>query len=297
MVSSFSSQAARAGPGKCCFNCSSSELLHEGLMTVCKSCCTVNDIHSLDSSAEWRNFTGKDQTRCGVPASDIMPESCMSTFVGTGSGKMHFVMSRVCKFQIWNSMPYRERALFSATEFVTTVATNNGIPESIISDAKMLLKKAIEAGVTRGNNRKGLLACSVYAACLMNNVPRSVKEIATQFSVSPSSITKMAKRFLDTVSGVAHDTRPTDYVMRFCSELGMCESDSLECARVTAIAQDVLEGIMPVSCVAGCIFYVIKRSQHLTAGLNRQMVSSVCGVSETTITKCYKRLTEICMVK
>lgn len=275
-----------------CYHCKWNGLTTENLMTLCTSCGTVQDICKLDNSAEWRYFgEGRDPNRCGCPSSDLMPESSVSTFVGMGHGKTYTTMSRIGKFQQWNSVPYKERALYGATEYITCVAVNNGIPDSIIGDAKVLLKKVTENGVVRGENRKGLLACSVYVACIMNNVPRSIKEISGQFNVSQVSMSKMCKRF-STFTGNIKSTRASDYVRRYCCELHMDDKQSDECLALAEAVQDLIVGATPVSCVAGCIHHIVKKTGR-DVDVPRCKIASVCGVSEATIMKCYKKLVEI----
>lgn len=297
LVVSFSCLHADADPDangtrKTCCHCKCTKFISENLMTLCAVCGTIQDTHRLDDTAEWRFFgEGKDPNRCGNPTNDLMPESSLSTFIGAGCGSKYAMISRISKFQIWNSVPYKERAFHSASEYITNVAVNHGIPDSIIGDAKVLLKKVTDLGVTRGENRKGLLACSVYVACIMNNVPRSIKEIAAHFNVTQMSMSKVVKKFSGITGGI-HSTRASDYVMRYCCDLNVDKILTDKCMRLTQSIEDVIVGTTPVSCVAGCIHYVAKKAGIDTV-VPRSKIALVCGVSEATVLKCYKKLLEL----
>ena len=58
--------------------------------------------------------------------------------------KSYHSFNRIRKFQQWNAMPYRERALYNVFESIQIRAVNNGIPLCIIDEAKNLYKKISE---------------------------------------------------------------------------------------------------------------------------------------------------------
>ena len=272
-------------------SCSSTTFILEDNLFVCTICNTVQD-KTLDVTAEWRFFGGdnastKDPSRCGMPTNDLLPEGSMTTFVGHSYGKCTYDMMKISRYQLWNAVPYKERSYYSATEHIVNVATNNGIPDSIINEAKLLLRKVSEYSVSRGENRKGLLACSIYMACIMNNVPRSVKEIADHFGVTTSCITKMSKKFQEALPQAKFPTpKSSDFVPRYCSELNIPPD---KCMKIVNIIEDnvLLPDVSPMSCVAGCIFITNKLDD---LKLDKAHIAKVCGVSEVTINKVCKKL-------
>lgn len=278
----------------CCSNkkCSSQTFTYEDNVCVCVVCNTVQD-KLLDTGAEWRffgaetNSGSKDPSRCGMPINDLLPQGSISTFIGQSFQRYNYDMMKISRYQLWNAVPYKERSYFSATEHVANVAMNNGIPDSIVSEAKILLRKVSDQFISRGENRKGLLACSIYTACIMNNVPRSVKEIADHFGVSTACITKMSKKFQQALSTVKLPmSRASDFVNRYCSELKM---DPSLCLQIVQIIEEntLLSDVSPMSCVAGCIYIA---SELSNLGIVRENIATVCGVSEVTISKVNKKL-------
>lgn len=288
--------ATDPGTSKCvrCANaqCSSKTFVYEDNMCVCVVCNTVQD-KMLDTGAEWRFFGAdassgsKDPSRCGMPINDLLPEGSISTFIGPSFHHFNYDMMKISRYQLWNAVPYKERSYFSATEHVANVAVNNGIPESIISEAKILLRKVSDQFISRGENRKGLLACSIYTACIMNNVPRSVKEIADHFGVTTACITRMSKKFQQALSAVKLPmSKASDFVNRYCSELKM---DPSLCLQIVKIVEEntLLSDVSPMSCVAGCIYIA---SEMGNLGISKDSITVVCGVSEVTINKVCKKL-------
>lgn len=248
-------------------------------------------------TAEWRYFGNtdgkgcKDPARCGLPTNDLLPTSSMSTFVGmAGPSKFYKDVANITRYQLWNSMPYKERSLFCAIDHLTVRAVNNGISQSIIDDAKILFKRIHEQHISRGNNRTGLLASSIYVACKNNKVPRSAHEIAEMFGVQTTTITRNCKKFQEILQLKLACSTPIDYVSRFCSQLPIENKVKDTCMQVVTRMQDA--GLMtdnsPTSAVSGAI-YLVCDIEGLTT-ISKKDVARVCGVSEMTVNKCYNKL-------
>jgi transcription initiation factor TFIIB len=169
-------------------SCGSSEIIVEETMQICKQCYSVIG-RVIDSSAEWRYYGADDNrdgdpSRCGLPTNTLLPQSSLGSMIG-GSKNDNIDIKRIRMYQLWNSMPYYERTLWNVFEKLTSNTSNNGIPQKVIDDAKVLYKRAAEKKISRGDNKEGLIASCIYHSCMINNVPRSSKEIAEMFNISP----------------------------------------------------------------------------------------------------------------
>ena len=275
-----------------CVHCGSDDVTLDDSIYICARCRTVQE-RFIDPGAEWRFFSDsrqKDPSRCGMPINDLMPEASMSTFIGMPtSSKNYREMAQISRYQMWHAMPYRERSLFHAIDHLTVRAVNGGVTQSIIDEAKVLFKRITEMRLSRGENRIGLLASSIYVACKNNGVPRSAKEIAAMFSIDTAVITRNCKRFQEAMHLRLPASSPGDYVMRFCSQLQLPPELQTQCAALVAEVErsGTLGHCSPPSIVAGCI-YVLAQAAGLR--LSKREVSEVCGVSEVTINKCQKQL-------
>ena len=141
-----------------------------------KNCCTVQG-KFIDSQAEWRFYghedtKSSDPTRCGMPTNTLLPELSLGSVIGNDFGnKNSYKMYQLRKYQNWNSTTYKERSLFNIIDNISLQAKNSGLSPSIINQANVLYKELSEK-ITRGSNRNGLIASSVYMSCKMNNVPK-----------------------------------------------------------------------------------------------------------------------------
>jgi transcription initiation factor TFIIB len=256
---------------------------------VCSKCGTVFD-RFLDHGAEWRYFGnndnhGKDPSRCGMPNNDLLPVGSLSTFVGLANGKCNKHMMNIARYQLWNSMPYKERTLFNAIDHLTVKAVNSGICPSIIDEAKVLYKRVCDVHRSRGDNRTGLLASSIYVACKNNHVPRSAKEIGEMFGIATTTITRNCKKFQELMNINLESSLPMHYVARFCSHLQLEQELQAECAKVVKHVHDnrLIPSSSPPSIVAGCIRFVTVLHK---APITKKQIAEACGVSAVTVAKC-----------
>ena len=279
-----------------CLNgkCGSYDFVHEQNEYTCAKCFTVQS-KIFDENAEWRYYGNDDRrssdpNRCGLPVNQLMPKSSIGTVIGTENSKNKFYQySRMRKYHLWNSIPYRERSLFTILNGLNIQAGNHGLSQSIIDDAKVMYKRLSEERISRGENRNGLIASSIYMSCKSNSVPRSAKEVAKIFNLSISTMTKGCKKFNEIMTDVNYESsKPVDFINRFCCKLN--RSDMAEkCLQAAEIINkySMVPENAPPSIAAGVIFLV---SDEYNLGITKKSISKCCEISEVTINKCYKKL-------
>ena len=281
---------------KCCnTSCDGTSFNKEDHETICKKCGTVQS-KVMDSSAEWRYYGYDDNKssnpiRCGMPENHFTPKSSLGTVIGNeNSSKFYHQYSRIRKYHMWNSMPYKERSLFTILNNMNINAGNSGLSQTIIDDAKVYYKKISEKKISRGENRNGLIASSIYMSCKSNKVPRSAKEIAKMFNLNITTMTKGCKSFYEIMNITLDSTTPTDFIRRFCSKLNHSEIIDL-CLHIVKKSEEhsiVCENAPP-SIAAGIIYLC---SVNCNLKINKKDISKACQISEVTINKCFKKLNE-----
>lgn len=274
-------------------------LLSDG-MILCR-CCN-NMITNIIDSAEWRYYgagdsKSTDPTRCGMPVNQLLPESSVGSFI-SNRGSRNMSMYKVRKYQQWGGMPYKERTLLKVFQDISRLCKEAGIPEMIIKEAHVLYKIVSTTKITRGSNRKGIIASCVYFACKINNVARSTNEIASIFSLSGTIMTKGCKKFQEIMQlnkvdiNRIHNTNTItmdDFIDRFCSNLQLSKEDIINIKHISYLSQvyNLVNDNTPPSMAAGCIYLYIKEVEY---NIHKKIISDVCKISEVTINKCYKKL-------
>lgn len=261
---------------------------------VCTKCDSVLE-RFIDQGAEWRFYGANDNkmvnpTRCGMPTNDLLPNSSLGSMIGyTSKDNYDFKMMR--KYHMWNSMTYKERSLYNIFENLTIIASNSGISKSILEEAKNLYKQVSESRITRGDNRRGLIASSIYIACKKHGVPRSSKEIAKIFNINSTVMTKGCKKFQEIMKVDIKTTTPCDFINRFCSNVNLSREQTDICRSVVENVEQhsIVSENTPPSIASGVIFLC---SEHFGWKITKKMISQNCDVSQVTITKCFTKLNQ-----
>ena len=277
----------------CCSACGLHDVILDDGNYVCLNCHNICE-RLLDATAEWRFYgqddnKGSDPSRCGLPTNELLPESSLGTVIGNKMGEC-YEMRMIRKYQMWNSMTYKERSLYNIFDGLSLCASMNGISTSIIDEAKVLYKKVSELKVARGDIRNGLIASSIYISCKRNNVPRSAKEIAKIFNLKLTTMTRGCKKFEDMMQGghVA-STTASDFIMRFASRLNLDKDIRQVCVDVAHKVDEfcIISENTPPSIAAGIIFMVCSECK---IPLEKKCLTTECNVSMVTVSKCYKKI-------
>lgn len=282
--------------GRCMYcDCANIDMI-DGLLT-CRNCFSVLD-RIIDYGAEWRFYGStenggsgsactRNTTRCSPPTNILVP-----TLGSMISSRPCQPSTTIQRYHFWNSMNYKERSLCSVFEQLSVIAVRNGIPQVILEEAKRLYKTSSSLINTRGDNRKGLIACCMYMACKLNGAPRNAREMAELFGVDNGVISRGCKILQSVVVeevGTIETSQPIDYVRRFSSRLHM---DDVECKFASyivekALALEIVSDFMPSSVAAGALHMT---NIELNVGIQRQQIARACFLSDSTVSKCYKRL-------
>jgi len=271
-------------------SCGSTEIVIEDCMQICALCSSIIG-KVIDNTAEWRYYgsdsKSEDPSRCGLPTNSLLPKSSLGSMIGGNKYSNNYDIRLIRKYQMWNAMPYNERTLWNVFDKLTSVSLSNGIPQKIIDDAKVLYKRASEKKISRGDNKEGLIASCIYHACLMNNLPRSSKEIAKMFDIDPVILNKGNSRFQTLLQINVISSSPLDFISRYCSILNMKMEDIEKCKKLVKFLEEseIMSDNSPTSSCASILYYY---SEKKKLGYNKKQFAEVCNVSEVTVIKGFK---------
>ena len=288
-----------------CYQCNSHLIIMDDKFPTCSNKnCGIIYTETLDYSPEWRFHSGedkhaKDPTRCGNPINPLLVESSFGCKV-LCSNKSSYEMKRIRKWTEWQSMPHREKALYDEFQFITTMAQNSGIPKIFIDDAIAIHKDISEQKMFRGMNRDGIKAAShVAISCRLNGCPRTAHEIAEIFKLD-KIVLQMDVLWLSTSFNIERNvepsqqtelgiTLPSSFIERYCSRLNI--NQELTCLALFVAKKveqnDMITDNIPHAIASGIVYFV---SYNCGLNISKQDIRNMCGVSEVTINKCFKKL-------
>lgn len=284
-----------------------SVLMIDTFPTCTNMACGVIYTDTLDYSPEWRFYgaddkNANDPTRCGGPINNLLKESSFAVKV-ICTPKSSWEMRRIRRWTEWQCMPHKEKSLYDEFQFITTMAQNAGIPKVFIDYAMMIHKDISEQKMFRGLNRDGIKAASIYISCRVNDCPRSAHEIAEIFHLDKASATNgcsMAVTILKNIerNGLQTEqmnlgtTIPSSFIERYCSRLNINHELTLLSKFIAnkIERQSMITDNTPQAISAGIVYFI---SQKCNLNINKNEIKGICGVSEVTINKCYKKLEQI----
>jgi len=288
-----------------CTLCSSVLMIMEDGFPTCTSpLCSIIYKNTLDYSPEWRFYGADDKntndpTRCGNPINPLLVESSYGCKV-LCTPKSSYEMKKIRKWTEWQSMPHREKSLYDEFQFITIMAHNSGIPKIFIDDAMVIHKDISEQKMFRGLNRDGIKAASIYISCRLNGCPRTAHEIAEIFRLDKTSATGGCSMAVNILHNIERNvdpsqqtdlctTTPSSFIERYCSRLNINpELTLLSKFIANKIEQNnIISDNTPHSIAAGIIYFI---SQSCNLNITKIDIKQICGVSEVTINKCFKKM-------
>jgi len=291
-----------------CKLCDSPLLVMDDGFPTCtnRSCCLIyKDV--LDYSPEWRFYgaddkNASDPTRCGNPINPLLIESSFGCKV-LCSTKSSYEMKKIRKWTEWQSMPHKEKSLYDEFQFITTMAQNAGVPRIFIDNAMVIHKDISEQKMFRGMNRDGIKAASIYISCRLNGCPRTAHEIAEIFKLDKTSATNGCSMAVNILHNIERNvdisqqtdlcvTLPSSFIERYCSKLNLNSELTLVCKFVANKVEknNIITDNIPHAIASGVIYFV---ASNCNVNISKLDIKNICGVSEVTINKCFKKLDAI----
>jgi len=282
-------------------------IMDDGFPTCINKTCGIICRDTLDYSPEWRFYGNEDKnandpTRCGNPINPLLVESSFGCKVLCSSNSS-YEMKKIRKWAEWQSMPHKEKSLYDEFQFITVMAQNAGIPRIFIDDAMSIHKDISEQKMFRGMNRDGIKAASIYISCRLNGCPRTPHEIAEIFKLDKTSATNGCSMAVNILHNIERNvetsqqsdlcvTMPSSFIERYCSKLGFNQELIMLSKFVTNKIEknNIITDNIPHAIAAGIVYFI---AHNCNLHVSKLDIKAVCGVSEVTINKCFKKLESI----
>jgi transcription initiation factor TFIIB len=281
---------------------------HRGEL-VCDDCGLVVNESEIDQGPEWRAYTAEDNkrmARTGAPLSQRSHDLGLSTVISYTSRDFHgnpipakqrdrYNRMRMLHRQS-NLLRPGQRSLVQALTVLDRMASVLGIPPRIRDEAALITRKALKKGMVRGRSIEGVVAASLYAACRMNNVPRTLEEMSKVSEVDRKKLRKAYSAISRQIKLRVPLVKPEDYVSRFCSKLNLGPDVEAETHKILNELDESMgtSSFAPSGTVAAAIYVASVRCGEKKP---QRLIAEVAGVSEVTIRNRFQFLNEKLKVK
>lgn len=273
--------------------------------TVCGQCGLVISERAIDHRAERRIMDPEDMAnqRTGAPMTVMLHDRGLSTEIGYAPrGRMS--ISRDFTRRLHSLRKWQRRAAFKTSaernlmmglRDISRMASVLGLPTSVKETAAVVHRRAVNKKLIIGRSTFGIATASVYAACRMCGVPRTIEEIATvsQLNDSNGTARREVARSYRVLSrelqlGLGTPT-PFDFIERISSELDIDQKIKSRAIEIMTVAGDrnISVGKSPVSITAASI-YIACREKGIKC--RQRDIATAAGITEVTVRNRYKEL-------
>ena len=241
--------------------------------------------------------------RTGAPMTVMLHDHGLSTEIGYAPpGRMTIsrdFMRRLHSLKKWQRRAAfktsAERNLMMGLRDISRMASVLGLPTSVKETAAVVHRRAVNKKLIIGRSTFGIATASVYAACRMCGVPRTIEEIASVSQLDASNGTARREvarsyRILSRELRLGLETpTPFDFIERLSSELDLDQKIRSRAIEIMRIAGDrnISVGKSPVSITAAAI-YIACRESYVKC--RQRDIASAAGITEVTIRNRYKEL-------
>lgn len=284
-----------------CPECMSSHLVLDDVRgeLVCDDCGLVLEENAVDASPEWSAYAPEDAARrahTGSRRDPMAGASGLTTVIPAphrdGHGNTIPFEGRGALYRIQRLQRHAshalpgERSLPEATRILDRFVAVLDLPRNARDEAGFICRRAIQRGLARGRSLEVLVAGAVYAACRIEGVPRTLDELHQVTGLPKTRVGAAYRSLHRELSLAVHASHPTDYVQRFCSELGLSNHVEREALGLLRMFDPPGSATSVSPCgTAGAAIYLA----GLSSGELRseKAIAKVAGVSEVTLRNRY----------
>ncbi|HEV8595088.1 MAG TPA: TFIIB-type zinc ribbon-containing protein, partial [Thermoplasmata archaeon] len=241
---------------KGCPNCGSTSLFFDPVRSelVCDNCGLVLGTQPVDPGPDWSPFE-EGSARAGPPESVLLADGGLGNTMGSGvrDASGHALRAneaarfgRLRRVNQWTRLRGTERSLTGALAKVNQLSTRLSLPQDFRERAAVILRKALKADLARGRSMDAIVAACVYLASRALGAPRSLQEVADAGEVTVHRLAATAKLISRETKVTTMPPRPTDFVSRFASELGVTTRVQERALQILADHADALAMAPPL---------------------------------------------------
>ena len=290
--------------GTYCIECGSTDFICDDTRgeVICSKCGLVIEEHIVDMGPEWRSYNPeerKKRSRVGSPTNYSIHDKGLSTMIGLedrdGYGKKLAPKRRaeIDRLRKWQrrtrTYGSRERNLTQAMMELERLASQMGTPRSIKEEAAIIYRKAVENRMNRGTSIEVLVAATLYAACRIRKIPRTLDEVAEKSRINKKQLGRCFRQLTRKIDVSIPISTPIDFISRFSNELELSGKASGRAIKIleTAKKAGITAGKDPTGLAAAALYIAgILAYERRT----QSEIARVAQVTEVTVRNRYKEL-------
>ena len=287
-----------------CTECGNKNLISDDSRgeIICNNCGLVISQKIIDSGPEWRAFSSEEasrKVRVGAPTTLTLHDKGLSTMIGWKnkdafgkviSPKMKAEVYRLRKWHVrTRTNKSIDRNLAYAMNELDRFSSQLNLSKDLKESSAHIYRKMANKNLIRGRSIEAMLIASIYAACRLNFIPKTLDDFIEFACVDKKKIARCYRLILIELRINIQVSSPINFIPRFCAELNLSGSTQNRAAEILKLANKfrITAGKAPTG-LAGAALYVaaIQEGERRT----QKEISIAAGVTEATIRNRYKEL-------
>ncbi len=287
-----------------CPECGSTHLIrdYERGELICQDCGLVIDDSYIDQGPEWRAFDAEQddkRARTGAPINYLTHDKGLATEISWSNkdsyGKRipHRNRAQIYRVRKWHQRirvsNSAERNLSVALQEMKNITIKMKLPKDVEETAAVIYRKAVFKNLIRGRSIESIVAASIYAACRLVDMPRTLEEVSKDSEINKKKIGRAYRHLTKELSLNLKPTVPSSYITQFCNRLNLDKNVVTEAEEIVRKASEMglTSGKGPTGVAAAAIYIA---STTLDQQKTQKEIAEVAGVTEVTIRNRYKEI-------
>jgi transcription initiation factor TFIIB len=254
----------------------------------------------IDRGPEWRAFNQserEEKSRVGAPTTPAMHDKGLTTEIGwqdrdangrSLSGEKRQQMNRLRTWQQRiRTNEAGERNLQFALSEIDRMVSALGAPDNVQEMAAVIYRRALDEDLIRGRSIEGVATGALHVAMRRAGIPRTLAEVADVARVDHDRVGRAYRHLSQELGLEVEPTDPSQYVPRYCSELGV--SPVVERKAEEIVADTTADGLHAGKSPSGFAAAAVYLASMLCGEKETQSaVADVADVTEVTIRTRYQ---------
>ncbi len=270
---------------------------------ICNSCGLVVTQRLIDSGPDWRAFSSEEKAkkiRVGAPSTFTLHDKGLSTTIDWKdkdahgkkiSPKMKAEVHRLRKWHIRSRIHKSvDRNLANAMNDLDRFCSQLNLPNNLKESGAIIYRKMVYKNLIRGRSIEAMLAASLYAACRMKGIPKTLDDFVEYSSLTKKELGRCYRLILRELNiKNIKVTSPIDFIPRFCADLKLSGKTQNRAAEILDLAQKyhITAGKAPTGLAAASLYIAaIQEDERRT----QKAVADIAGITEATVRTRYKEL-------
>ncbi len=258
--------------------------------TVCEQCGLIINERIVDfTHSGKRAYTNQEKNnreQTGAPISILLPDMGLSTVID----KQNINNPDLKRATKWNTrITWQKRNLLIASTELKRISSNLNLPNYVKEDAMRLYIEAFKRKLLRGRSINAMVTATLYLACRIKMIPRTLQEILKEASVSAKEVRRSYSILIRELNIKIISTDPISLVPRYITELRLdAEIEKLVINILNAyLYKFSISGKDPKGICAGAIYLACKIKNK---GFTQQHIAEALGITEVTLRSRFKEL-------